>query len=68
MPPVRKKRSNDKLDNTRVRPRTLDQLPGLAQSPKCAEMSKVSIKGKEKALPAVTEPDTDMIGSVEIVE
>ncbi|CCU75148.1 EKA-like protein [Blumeria hordei DH14] len=31
-------------------------------------MSKVSIKGKEKALPAVTEPDTDMIGSVEIVE
>ncbi|CCU83007.1 EKA-like protein [Blumeria hordei DH14] len=31
-------------------------------------MSKVSTKGKEKALPAVTEPDTDMIGSVEIVE
>ncbi|CCU82688.1 EKA-like protein [Blumeria hordei DH14] len=31
-------------------------------------MSKVSIKGKEKALPAVAKPDTDMIGSVEIVE
>ncbi|CCU76923.1 EKA-like protein [Blumeria hordei DH14] len=31
-------------------------------------MSKVSIKGKEKALPAVNEPDTDMIGSVEIIE
>ncbi|CCU75047.1 EKA-like protein [Blumeria hordei DH14] len=31
-------------------------------------MSKVSTKGKEKAIPAVTEPDTDMIGSVEIVE
>ncbi|CCU76794.1 EKA-like protein [Blumeria hordei DH14] len=31
-------------------------------------MSKVSMKGKEKALPALTEPDTDMIGSVKIVE
>ncbi|CCU76381.1 EKA-like protein [Blumeria hordei DH14] len=31
-------------------------------------MSKVSTKGKEKALLAVTEPDTDMIRSVEIVE
>ncbi|CCU76569.1 EKA-like protein [Blumeria hordei DH14] len=31
-------------------------------------MNKVSTKGKEKALPAVAEPDTDMIGSVEIVE
>ncbi|CCU83035.1 putative effector related to avrK1 and avra10 (EKA) [Blumeria hordei DH14] len=68
IPPVRKKRPNAKLDNTRVRPRALDQLHGLVQSPKCAEMSKVSIKGKEKALPAVAEPDTDMIGSVEIVE
>ncbi|CCU82367.1 EKA-like protein [Blumeria hordei DH14] len=68
MPPVRKKRPNAKLDNTRVHPRALEQVPGLAKSPKCAEMSKVSIKGKEKALPAVTESDTDMIGSVEIVE
>ncbi|CCU82455.1 EKA-like protein [Blumeria hordei DH14] len=67
MPPVRKKRPNAKLDNTRVRPRALEQLPGLVQSPKCAEMSKVSTKGMEKALPAVAEPDTDMIGSVEIV-
>ncbi|CCU83205.1 EKA-like protein [Blumeria hordei DH14] len=63
MPPVRKKRPNAKLDNTRVRPRALEQLPGLGQSPKCAEMRKVSTKVKEKALPAVTEPDTDMIGS-----
>ncbi|CCU82802.1 EKA-like protein [Blumeria hordei DH14] len=31
-------------------------------------MSKVSIKGKEKALSTVTEPDTDMIGSVIIIE
>ena len=31
-------------------------------------MSKVSSKGEKKALPAVTEPDTDMIRSVEIVE
>ncbi|CCU83177.1 EKA-like protein [Blumeria hordei DH14] len=31
-------------------------------------MSKVSIKGKEKVLPAVIEPDTDMIGSVETVK
>ena len=68
MPPIRKKRPNAKLDNARVHPRTLDQLSGLAQPPNCAEMSMVSIKGKEKALPAVTEPDTDMIGSVEIVE
>ncbi|CCU74189.1 EKA-like protein [Blumeria hordei DH14] len=68
MPPVRKKRPNAKLDNTRVCPRALEQLPGLVQSPKCAEMSKVSIKVKEKALPAVAEPDTDMIGSVETVE
>ncbi|CCU81259.1 EKA-like protein [Blumeria hordei DH14] len=68
MPPVRKKRPKAKLDNTRVRPRALEKLPDLTQSPKCAEMSKVSTKGKEKALPAVTEPDTDMIGSVEIVE
>ncbi|CCU82363.1 EKA-like protein [Blumeria hordei DH14] len=68
MPPVRKKRPNAKLDNTRVRPRALEQLPGLAQSPKCAEMSKVSTKGKEKVLPTVTEPETGMIGSVEIVE
>ncbi|CCU75825.1 EKA-like protein [Blumeria hordei DH14] len=30
-------------------------------------MSNVSTKGKEKALSSVTEPDTDMIGSVEIV-
>ncbi|CCU76422.1 EKA-like protein [Blumeria hordei DH14] len=68
MPPVRKKRPNAKLDNTRVHPRALEQLTGLDQSPKCADMSKVSIKGKEKPLPAVTEPDTDMIGSVETVE
>ncbi|CCU78197.1 EKA-like protein [Blumeria hordei DH14] len=68
MPPVRKKRPNAKLDNTRVSPRALEQLPELAQSPKCAEMSKVSTKWKEKALPAVTEPDTDMIGSIEIIE
>ncbi|CCU78149.1 EKA-like protein [Blumeria hordei DH14] len=68
MPPVRKKHLNAKLDNTRVHPRALEQLPGLAQSPKCVEMSKVSIKGKQKALPAVTEPDTNMIGSVEIVK
>ncbi|CCU76306.1 EKA-like protein [Blumeria hordei DH14] len=68
MPPVRKKRPNAKLDNTRVRPRALEKLPNLTQSPKCAEMSKVSTKWKEKALPAVTEPDTDMIGSVKIVE
>ncbi|CCU79862.1 EKA-like protein [Blumeria hordei DH14] len=68
MPPVRKRRPNVKLDNTRVRPRALEQLPGLVQSPKCAETSKVSIKWKEKALPAVAEPETDMIGSVEIVE
>ncbi|CCU81803.1 EKA-like protein [Blumeria hordei DH14] len=68
MPPVRKKRPNAKLNNTRVHPRALEQLPGLAQSPKCAEMSKISTKGKEKALLAVTEPDTDMIGSVETVE
>ncbi|CCU75299.1 EKA-like protein [Blumeria hordei DH14] len=65
---VRKKRPNAKLDNTRVRLRAREQLPGLVQSPKFADMSKVSTKGKEKALPAVTEPDTDMIGSVEIVE
>ncbi|CCU74721.1 EKA-like protein [Blumeria hordei DH14] len=31
-------------------------------------MSKASIKGKEKALSIVAEPDTNMIGSVEIVE
>ncbi|CCU75342.1 avra10-like virulence protein [Blumeria hordei DH14] len=31
-------------------------------------MSKASTKGKEKALPAVAEPDTDMVGSVETVE
>ncbi|CCU76491.1 EKA-like protein [Blumeria hordei DH14] len=68
MPPVRKKRPNAKLDNTRVRPRALEQLPGLVQSPKYAKMGKVSTKGKEKALPAVAEPDTDMIGSVEIVK
>ncbi|CCU74565.1 EKA-like protein [Blumeria hordei DH14] len=68
MPPVRIKRPNAKLDNTRVHPRALKQVPCFVQSPKCAEMSKVSIKGKEKALPAVTEPDTDMIGSVEIIE
>ena len=68
MPPVRKKRPNAKLDNTRVRPRALEKLPDLAQSPKCAEMGKASIKGKEKALPAVAVPDTDMIGSVQIVE
>ncbi|CCU80163.1 EKA-like protein [Blumeria hordei DH14] len=68
IPPVRKKRPNAKLDNTRVRPRALEKPPGLAQSPKCAEMSKVSTKGKEKALSAVAEPDTDMIGSVEILE
>ncbi|CCU75843.1 EKA-like protein [Blumeria hordei DH14] len=68
MPPVRKKRPNTKLNNTRVHPRALEQLSGLAQSPKCVEMSKVSIKGKKKALPAVTEHDTDMIGSVEIIE
>ncbi|CCU74459.1 EKA-like protein [Blumeria hordei DH14] len=54
MPPVRKKRPTVLLDNTRP--------------PKCAEMSKVSTKGKEKALPTVAEPDTDMIGSVEIIE
>ncbi|CCU74484.1 EKA-like protein [Blumeria hordei DH14] len=68
MPPVRKKRHNAKLDNTRVHTRALEKLSGLAQSSKGAEMSKVSTKGKEKALPAVTEPDTDMVGSVEIVE
>ncbi|CCU80372.1 EKA-like protein [Blumeria hordei DH14] len=48
--------------------RGLEQLPGLRQSPKCVEMSKASTKGKEKALLTVTELDTDMIGSVEIVE
>ena len=42
----------------RVHPRALEKLPGLAQSS----------RGKKKALPAVAEPDTDMIGSVEIVE
>ncbi|CCU76839.1 EKA-like protein [Blumeria hordei DH14] len=68
MPSVRKKRPNAKLDNTKVRPRALEILPGFVQSPKCAEVSKVSTKGKEKALPAIAEPDTDMIGSVEIVE
>ncbi|CCU74326.1 EKA-like protein [Blumeria hordei DH14] len=68
MPPVQKKRPNAKLDNTRVHPSALEQLPGLVQSLKCAEMSKVSIKGKEKALPAVAEPDADMIGSVEVIE
>ncbi|CCU81963.1 EKA-like protein [Blumeria hordei DH14] len=68
MPPVIQKRPNTKLDNMRVRPRTLEQLSGLVQSPKCADMSKVSTKGKEKAHPAVAEPDTDMIGSVETVE
>ncbi|CCU75204.1 EKA-like protein [Blumeria hordei DH14] len=52
----------------RVRPKALAQTPDLAQIPKCVEMSKVSTKGKEKALPAVAEPDTDMIGSVEIIE
>ncbi|CCU81305.1 EKA-like protein [Blumeria hordei DH14] len=31
-------------------------------------MSKAPINWKEKAHPAVAEPDTDMIGSVEIVE
>ncbi|CCU78825.1 EKA-like protein [Blumeria hordei DH14] len=31
-------------------------------------MGQAVSKWKEKALPAVTEPDTDMIGSVEIVE
>ena len=68
MPSVRKKRPNVKLDNTRVRPRALDQLLGLAQSPKCAEMGQAVSKGKEKAIPTVTVPETDMIGSVEIVE
>ena len=68
IPPVRKKHPNATLDNTRVRPRALDQLSGLVQSPKCAEMSKASMKGKGKAIPAVAEPDTDMVGSVEIVE
>ncbi|CCU76199.1 EKA-like protein [Blumeria hordei DH14] len=68
MPPVRKKRPDAKLDNTRVCPRALEKLPDLTQSPKCAEMSNVSTKGKEKALPAVTEPDTDMFGSVDIVK
>ncbi|CCU78397.1 EKA-like protein [Blumeria hordei DH14] len=56
------------MDNTRVRPRALDKFPGLAQSSKCTEMGEAVSKGKEIALPAVTEPDTDMIGSVEIVE
>ena len=56
------------LDNTRIRLRALDQTLGLAQTPKCVEKSKASIRGKEKALPAVAEPDTDMIGSVEFVE
>ncbi|CCU74643.1 EKA-like protein [Blumeria hordei DH14] len=68
MPPVRKKYRNVLLDNTRVRPRALAQAPDLVQSPNCVEMSKVSTKGKEEALPAVAEPDTDMIGSVGIVE
>ncbi|CCU74339.1 putative effector protein [Blumeria hordei DH14] len=68
MPSVRKKRPNAKLDNTRVRQRALEKLPGLAQSSKCAEMGQAVSKGKEKALPTVTVPDTDMIGSVEIVE
>ncbi|CCU76501.1 EKA-like protein [Blumeria hordei DH14] len=66
MPPVRKKRPNAKLNNTRVHPRALEQLSGLLQSPKCAEMSRVSIKVKEKALLTVGEPDTGMIESVEI--
>ncbi|CCU76855.1 EKA homolg [Blumeria hordei DH14] len=68
MPPVRKKHLNAKLDNTRVRPRALEKFPGLAQSSKCAKMGKAVSKGKEIALPAVTEPGPDMIGSVEIVE
>ncbi|CCU82100.1 EKA-like protein [Blumeria hordei DH14] len=68
MPSVRKKRPSATLDTTRVHPRALEQLPGLAQSSKCAEMGQAVSKGKEKASPAVTEPDTDMIGSVEIVE
>ncbi|CCU83154.1 EKA-like protein [Blumeria hordei DH14] len=68
MPPVRKKRPNAKLDKKRVRPRAIEKLPALAQSSTCADMSKVSMKWKEKSLHAVTEPDTDMIGSVEIVD
>ncbi|CCU83240.1 EKA-like protein [Blumeria hordei DH14] len=67
MPPVRKKRPNVSLDNTRVRQMALEKLPGLAQSLRCTEMSKVSAKGKEKALPAVAEPNTDMVGSVKNV-
>ncbi|CCU82028.1 EKA-like protein [Blumeria hordei DH14] len=52
MPPVRKKRPNVLLDNTRVRPRALEDNLAL----------------EEKSPPRHNEPDTDMIGSVEIVE
>ncbi|CCU76080.1 EKA-like protein [Blumeria hordei DH14] len=68
MPLVRKKCPNATFDNTRVRPRALAQTPGLTQSSKYVEMSKTSIKWKEKALSAIAEPNTDMISSAEIVE
>ncbi|CCU80797.1 EKA-like protein [Blumeria hordei DH14] len=66
--PLRKMRLNPTLDNTSVRPRALAQTPGLTKSSKCVEISEASIKLKEISLPAVAEPDTDIIGSVEIVE
>ncbi|CCU82055.1 hypothetical protein BGHDH14_bgh02422 [Blumeria hordei DH14] len=56
------------LDNTTIRPRALDQTMGLAQNAICVEMSKATAKRKKKAFPLVTEPNTDMIGSVEIDE
>ena len=68
MPPIRKKRPNATLDNARVRPKPLEKLPGLAQSPKCAEIGQAVSKGKEKALPIINEPDTNLIESVETVE
>ena len=68
MPPVLNKLPNANLDSSRVLPRSLPKLPGLAQPSKCAEISQAFSKGKENALPTVNEPDTDMIGSVEVVE
>ena len=66
MPPVRKKLTNAMLDISRIRPRALPKLPGLAQSSKCVEMGQAVSEGNEKALPTVNKPDTEMIGSVEI--
>ena len=59
---------NSKLHNSIVRSRALTTLPGHAQTPKYVEISQAISKGKENPLPIFNEPDTDMIGSVEIVE